>query len=96
MLGSVVQASDALHVPLLVKYHQESHAVAGALVGLGTEAVFHNRLGFWPRLAIGVGTALAVGTFKEYVIDKHPRNKEIGPWGVGAAAAVTLSYTFRW
>jgi hypothetical protein len=98
LCASSLCASDALHIPLLVKHHQESHAVAGALVGLGMDWYLKEvtPLRPIPRAAIAIGTALLVGTFKEHVMDRHPRNKEIGPWGVGAAAALALEYTIRW
>jgi hypothetical protein len=73
-----------MHVPLLVKYHQLAHTVAGMLVGVVCLLVFG--IG-WLALVVSVPVALALGTVKEYRVDEHPRNKEIGPWGIGAGIA---------
>ncbi len=97
ILAKAAFGSDALHVPILVKYHQESHAVAGALTGLGVDYVLEHstRMNRPLRFVVSVASALALGAVKEYCIDKHPNNKEIGPWGLGAAAALTISFSVR-
>lgn len=92
-----VHGSDDFNVPLLVKHHQESHFMAGAVVGLGMDAYLREvspHLKPLPRFLISVATALTIGTFKEHVMDHTPRNKEIGPWGLGAAAALSIRFTF--
>ncbi len=90
------------NVPLLVTYHQPAHAVAGALLGVGTDFAIRrflpmrSREGKVVRVVTAVGVALVAGTVKEYLIDRHPRDKEIGPWGVGAgAAALACEFTWR-
>lgn len=93
---SPLRAADAMHVPLLVKYHQESHFTAGFLTGMGTDYLL-TKCGVENkpiRFASSVGFALGLGTAKEYLIDKHPRNKEIGPWGIGAAVGVSIRWAF--
>ncbi len=86
--------SDAMHVPLLVAHPYESHAAAGAIVGLATDALLRGHTSRGKRLLIAVGTALVIGTAKEYLVDHHARAWEIPPWGLGAAAALSFRYSF--
>lgn len=95
---SLAHASDDfMHIPLLVKYHQESHAAAGALVGLGLNEYLKDNMPTLkpiPRFVVCVATCLVLGYGKEHVADHHARNKEIPPWGWGCAAALTIRYVF--
>lgn len=94
---NVAPASDAMHVPILCKHWRESHAVAGALVGLGVTSFLEHQTSIGPvgRTLVGIGSALVLGYAKEALIDKHARYKEVTPWGIGAAAAC-ISFEFRW
>lgn len=83
-----------MHVPALVEYSYESHAAAGALVALAVDGVLEGHTSKGMRLLVAVGSALALGAAKEYLLDLHPHNREIGPWGVGAAAALSLRFVF--
>ncbi len=88
--------SDAMHVPLLVKYSDASHAAAGAIVGVAVEQIMRaetpaSRI---ERLVSAAIAALAVGTAKEYLLDRHAHDREIPPWGVGACAALSFRYSF--
>jgi hypothetical protein len=85
----------AYNVPYLVAHPYESHAAAGAVVGLALDEFLKRRQCSQPvRLCTCVLTALAIGTAKEYMVDLHARNWEIAPWGVGAAAALSFRYSF--
>lgn len=95
-LCSLATASDLLHVPLLCKYPQASHAAAGAIVG----AIMNNvadsyDMRFIPRLVTSTVVALAVGTFKEACVDHRARWSEVPSWGAGAAV-VSLCWSFKW
>ena len=83
-----------MHVPLLMRYNYESHAVAGALVGLGSDYLMDGHFSQITRLTVSVGAALLLGAVKEYLLDKHPNNREIAPWGLGAAASLSFKYSF--
>ncbi len=91
------------NVPYLVQFHQQSHAAAGALIGGTVDLAMRrflpmrSRSGHVVRILTAVGVALAVGTIKEHGLDLHARDKEIGPWGIGAgAAALACEFTVRW
>jgi hypothetical protein len=93
--AGAARASDVMHVPLACKYHQESHAIAGGLVGVIVGETGGKGMRFLPRLCVSVGAALVAGTVKEYVIDHHARPSEIPPWALGAGV-VAVAYEFRW
>lgn len=83
-----------MHIPVLVKYNYESHALAGAIIGIIVALGIGHHL---PRIAIlGIagGAALIFGAAKEYVLDINARPREISPWGLGAAAAVAVRFAF--
>lgn len=85
---------DWMHVPVLVAYNYESHGGAGAIVGLAVNEVLPKRMPKIARLGIATLTAVAIGTGKEYVLDQKARPREIWPWGVGAAAALSFRFSF--
>lgn len=87
--------SDIMHVPLLCKYNQESHAVAGALTAVAVSEIGGPDLKLFPRLCVSVAAALVIGTGKEYLIDRNPRPSEIPAWAAGAAV-VAFAYEVRW
>lgn len=91
------------NVPFLVEHHQQAHAAAGALIGLGTEAAMRqflpmkSRSGHVVRVVSAIGLAIIAGAIKEHGLDLHARDKEIGPWGIGAgAAALTCEFVWSW
>lgn len=86
--------SDLMHIPLAVRYNYESHAVAGALTALAVDGLLEGRTSKGKRLCIAVASALALGSAKEYLLDQHPHNREISPWGIGAAAALSVRFAF--
>ncbi len=94
-LAAPAAASDFMHFPALCRYHQESHAVAGGIVGAIVNYTADSYgMRTMPRLIASTVAALAVGTFKEYLVDHHARPSEIPAWGVGGAV-VSLAWSWR-
>ncbi len=95
-LSAPLCASDIMHVPLLCKHWEASHAAAGAIVGAVANSIADSYgARFVPRLVGATVAALAAGTFKEYMIDHHARPREIPAWGAGAVV-VSLAWSITW
>lgn len=95
-LALTAPAADLLHEPIAVHYNYESHALAGAVVGIAVEEILRKEtpLNRIERLVTAAVAALAIGAGKEYLLDIHARPREIPPWGCGAAAAISFRYAF--
>ncbi len=99
--GGAVSVISQYDVPYFIKFHQQAHAAAGALIGGTVDLAMRHflpmetRAGHVVRIVSAVGVALAVGAIKEHGLDLHARDKEIGPWGIGAGAAA-LACEFVW
>ncbi len=91
------------NVPYFIKYHQQAHAAAGFIIGGTVDLAMRHflpmetRTGRVVRIVSAVGVAIAAGAIKEHGLDLHARDKEIGPWGIGAgAAALTCEFVWQW
>ncbi len=90
------------NVPFLVEHPQQAHAAAGMLIGGTVDLAMRHFLpmrtgtGRVVRVVTAIGVAIAAGAIKEHGLDLHARDKEIGPWGIGAgAAALTCEFVWR-
>lgn len=87
-------SKDHTHDSIFFKYDKESHAAGGAIIGITLGLVLQGHLPHWAILSVAVIAAILVGTHKEYFLDKNPDNRDISFWGLGAAAALSVLFSF--
>jgi hypothetical protein len=81
-IAAPATAMESWGVPDLGERDKQEHAAAGAVVGAVTDATVRllaPRAPRWERVLVGVAASAAVGTAKELLDARHPRDHDADP-----------------